>query len=494
MDAMPREMPEGIAGRQAGERADAIGATVLWAGVGVAAFQVALVTPELAWLMGVFLFAVVQLSFARTARVAFYVTFLAMGVCYGLRLGFFWGIFGVGAVALWGFLAVWVAGFVLIVRGLRGGVPRWAWAVMLPVVWTGMEYFRCEWNPLRFTWLTPGMAMGHWWGLHLLGVYGVGMGMMACVALVVVWWRRPTVLGIFAVSTVLVGWAYVGVRQILDNPAGMWLVQEANFVGIQLEEASPSEIVRALDKAVAVHPEGEMFVLGEYSVMDPPPVEILDWARVHQKYVMLGGVEYADPKQADGKNYYDTAFVVGPEGKVVFSQGKVLPVQLMQDGLPANGQRVWDSPWGKIGICICYDLSYRRVTDELIRQGAQVLVVPTMDAEGWGAAEHELHARVAPVRAAEYGVPVFRVTTSGISQSVDAMGNVVASAPFPGQREMVASEVVFSRDGAVPVDWVIGPVAAVVTAGGGGVDDHVERGEKICSERKVEREMIAVSS
>ena len=62
-----------------------------------------------------------------------------------------------------------------------------------------------------------------------------------------------------------------------------------------------------------------------------------------------------------------------------------------------------------IGICICYDLSYRRVTDPLIRMGAQALIVPTMDVADWGRRQHELHARVAPVRAAEYGVPIFRL-------------------------------------------------------------------------------------
>ena len=33
---------------------------------------------------------------------------------------------------------------------------------------------------------------------------------------------------------------------------------------------------------------------------------------------------------------------------------------------------MWDSPWGRIGFCICYDLSYRRVTDRLAALGAVV--------------------------------------------------------------------------------------------------------------------------
>src|SRR6185295_5939558 len=102
------------------------------------------------------------------------------------------------------------------------------------------------------------------------------------------------------------------------------------------------------------------------------------------------------------------------------------------DGLPAREQKLWNSPWGKLGVCVCYDLSYRRVVDELIRQGAQALIVPTMDVAEWGEQQHRLHARVAPVRAAEYGVPIFRLCSSGISQLVDDRGKVLSSAPFPG--------------------------------------------------------------
>src|SRR4029077_6618928 len=113
-------------------------------------------------------------------------------------------------------------------------------------------------------------------------------------------------------------------------------------------------------------------------------------------------------------------------------QVKAVPIQFFKDGLPATEQKLWDSPWGKLGICVCYDLSYSRVTDNLIRLGAQALIVPTMDVVDWGEGQHELHARVAPVRAAEYGLPIFRLASSGISQAVDRTGNVLAKAPCPG--------------------------------------------------------------
>jgi apolipoprotein N-acyltransferase len=116
-------------------------------------------------------------------------------------------------------------------------------------------------------------------------------------------------------------------------------------------------------------------------------------------------------------------------------------------------------------MCICYDLSYTRVTDELVRQGAQALIVPTMDIIDWGRHQHELHARVAPVRAAEYGLPIFRVASSGISQGVTRLGFVRATASFPGEEEIIVFGVSMAKTGgALPVDRWLAPLCVGVTA------------------------------
>lgn len=118
---------------------------------------------------------------------------------------------------------------------------------------------------------------------------------------------------------------------------------------------------------------------------------------------------------------------------------------------------------GKIGICICYDLSYTRVTDQLIRLGAQALIVPSMDASDWGRQQHELHARVAPIRAAEYGVPIFRLASSGISQYVNASGHVLATAPTPGEEAIIVGVLHLKNPGKLPLDRVIAPLSVWIT-------------------------------
>jgi apolipoprotein N-acyltransferase len=74
-----------------------------------------------------------------------------------------------------------------------------------------------------------------------------------------------------------------------------------------------------------------------------------------------------------------------------------------------------------------------------------------------------LHARVAPVRAAEYGIPIFRLASSGISQGVNKSGRVQSSAPFPGAGEMIFFGAHIGAKGSLPLDRYLAPLCVGVT-------------------------------
>src|SRR5450759_2232474 len=223
--------------------------------------------------------------------------------------------------------------------------------------------------------------------------------------------------------------------------------------GMQMEFPTEIEVVHGLDKLNWEFPQAQLFVLSEYTFQGLVPERVKAWCREHQRYLIVGG---EDP--APGENYYNTAFVISTNGEVVFKQVKSVPIQFFKDGLPAPEQKLWNSPWGKIGICICYDLSYTRVTDQLIRLGAQALIVPTMDVADWGRRQHELHARIAPVRAAEYGLPIFRVASSGISQAMNGGGHVVAQTSIPGNGEIFSAQLRLPMRGSLPLDRYLAPL------------------------------------
>jgi apolipoprotein N-acyltransferase len=231
---------------------------------------------------------------------------------------------------------------------------------------------------------------------------------------------------------------------------------------VQLEFTDEQTVVAELDKLVARVPEANLFVLSEYTFDGTVPARVKKWCVKNRKHLVAGGKDYLN---GGGTEFRNTAFVINPEGKEIFKQVKAVPIQFFKDGQPATRQNVWNSPWGKLGLCVCYDLSYTRVTDELIRQGAQAIIVPTMDVEEWGQRQHQLHARVAPVRAAECGVPIFRLCSSGISQAVDRRGTVLATAPFPGQGAPLEATIEVPKRGKLPLDrFLVWPCVALAAS------------------------------
>lgn len=95
----------------------------------------------------------VQLARLRTTRRSF-CTGLAVGfACFAPQLECFWRIFGAFAIVLWLVLAFWIALFLALAHLAlaRFGLNRGA--VLVPFLWTGLEYFRSELYYLKFSWL-----------------------------------------------------------------------------------------------------------------------------------------------------------------------------------------------------------------------------------------------------------------------------------------------------------------------------------------------------
>ena len=86
--------------------------------------------------------------------------------------------------------------------------------------------------------------------------------------------------------------------------------------------------------------------------------------------------------------------------------------------------------------------------------------MPTMDVADWGRRQHELHGRIAPTRATESGVPIFRLASSGISQLVNRSGKVLRSAPFPGDGAVMEGQLEIRHRGRLPADHWLAPVCA----------------------------------
>jgi predicted amidohydrolase len=75
-----------------------------------------------------------------------------------------------------------------------------------------------------------------------------------------------------------------------------------------------------------------------------------------------------------GKHYYTTALLIGRDGKV---RGHYEKINLYGDDTKAGNQvRVFKTDFAKIGIVICWDLTFPGLFNELKKKGAEIVFVP----------------------------------------------------------------------------------------------------------------------
>ena len=113
----------------------------------------------------------------------------------------------------------------------------------------------------------------------------------------------------------------------------------------------------------------------------------------HDTVVVFGLLERA------GDRLFNSAAVVGPGGVLGVYRKCHLPF-LGVDRFVDPGDRgypVFDTPAGRLGVLICYDLSFPEATRSLKLDGAQVLCVPT----NWPEAAEVSCVHSPPVRAQE---------------------------------------------------------------------------------------------
>jgi apolipoprotein N-acyltransferase len=324
--------------------------TILYSLGAIASFHLAYSFAQCSFLIAVYLFCLFRLTHLNTPRKAFYIG-LAIGIAiYAPQLAFFWNLFQGAAIALWLVLAFWIGLFLLLSQQTRKKLGAKYLALLVPFLWIGLEYFRSELYYLRFTWLNAGYAFSNSPGiLKISGVYGIGFLLMAMIAALSLFSRK-----ISCASTT----AFIALLGLVLNLPGRnsnsASPPRALFVaGVQMEFPSEAGVISALDRLVKKFPEAELLLVSEYTFDGSAPDQVKQWCEANQKYLVVGG---KDPLP-EGK-FYNTAFVIGPKGEIVFQQAKSVPIQFFKDGLPAAEQKLWESPWGKIGICICYDLSH----------------------------------------------------------------------------------------------------------------------------------------
>ena len=109
------------------------------------------------------------------------------------------------------------------------------------------------------------------------------------------------------------------------------------------------------------------------------PIYNLFAARARRHHMSVVGWAY----ERDGKDKYNTAFVIGPDGNYLGKYRKTHPVpgeETQGQGIrPGNAFPVFDLPLGRIGIMICFDNYFPEVSRILAVKGARLICYPTMN-------------------------------------------------------------------------------------------------------------------
>lgn len=124
---------------------------------------------------------------------------------------------------------------------------------------------------------------------------------------------------------------------------------------------------------------------------------------------------------------YITSLVVGPEGIIgASSKRNLVPFGEARQVSPGDDYSPVTTPFGQVGLAICYDFNAPHIIGKLKANGAEVILAPFNDS-GFGVIFHRMHSHYSILRALEYNVPIIVANEDGISQIVDRDGRVHAS-------------------------------------------------------------------
>lgn len=144
------------------------------------------------------------------------------------------------------------------------------------------------------------------------------------------------------------------------------------------------------------------------------------------------------PEKGEDGKIYNTAFVFDREGKQIAKHRKMHLFDISVEGgqtfkesdtlTPGNSVTVFETEFGKMGLCICYDFRFPELSRLMVNQGAKVIVVPAAFNMTTGPAHWEILFRS---RALDNQVFVIGTAPARNEKSVyTSWGHSLVVAPF----------------------------------------------------------------
>lgn len=314
-------------------------------------------------------------------------------------------------------------------------------------------------------------------------VFFVGVG---GVALSAAWERRWAWAGGAATAVVLA--AVVGTVAPAGHDVGrieVALVQGGGEQGTRADETNPREVFeRHLEASRRVVPPVDLVLWPENVVDVEGPVssrregrELSELARSLETVLVAGVTEGEGPD-----SFVNASVVYLPDGTETVRYEKVrrvpfgeyVPLRGLIEGLARDaglperdaragaGPAVLDTPVGRLGVSISWEIFFTNRGREASLHGSQILLNPTNGSSYWLTQVQTQQVASSRLRAIESGRWVLQAAPTGFSAVVDPDGRVRARTAI--SETAVIQDVVALREGDT-IATVIGPLPVIVLSG-----------------------------
>jgi apolipoprotein N-acyltransferase len=318
---------------------------------------------------------------------------------------------------------------------------------------------------------------GHLMLVGAVGVAGVGLGLLVE--------RRWLAGGVSVAAVVLV--ALGGALAFDGTPQGVVAsaaVQGGGPRGIRAVNADPAVAFQAQVTATADVPSGTALVLWPEDVVEvagtlagSPEEAVISRLARDLGVTLVAGVVEDVPGE---RRFRNAAVVWAPDGAVVDRYDKVHRVpfgefvpfrslvervadvsEVPDDAVAGAGPGLLDTPRGRLGVLVSYEVFFAERARAAARAGGTVLLVPTNASSYTTSQVPTQEVAAAQLRAVETGRWVLQAAPTGYSAVVDPSGRVRARGPL-GAPAVVAHGVPQRRGKTLAT--VIGDLPVVLAA------------------------------
>ena len=362
-----------------------------------------------------------------------------------------------------------------------------AYSFLVAVVWTALEFLR-GWVITGLPW--AGLGHSQWRNISviqissLVGMYGVTFlvaminGAIANFFISMREWRTSLKAAIVPLGLLIISLVY-GWIMLSEPPQGETMkiaLVPGNIRQIEKLMAwrrdGPGRIfdkyVRATERAVAEEPD--MIVWPETSIprytfiTGSAPKGLSSLVQKWNAHFLMGTPHR---ERSPERKTYNAAFLLSPAGEEIdryykihlvpvseyFPMKRYLPdswqdlVTGVSDWDSGNEQTIFSAPPARFGLVICFESVFPGLFRKAVGKGVNLMGIITNDAWFEGTYASEQHYSIAPFRAVENRVSVFRCANHGISCIIDPWGRVARKMEPESNEEYIVGEVYLRQGG-----------------------------------------------